>query len=101
MKQFGGPENRRRRKPPDLQGAIFFGGDREEVLKAALASTHLSVRCVNALETGGLHTIGDLAEATHERLLELRNFGGRTLEECREFLDDLDIPHPRWDASSM
>lgn len=44
-------------------------------------STDLSVRCKNALQRSGIHTIGDLLERSEDNLRGIRNLGAKSLDE--------------------
>ncbi len=48
-------------------------------LDLSLAEIDLSVRTVNCLEEVGIFTVRDLLNCTPERLLEIPNFGEKTL----------------------
>ena len=61
------------------------GGNRAENLNDRLemstAEIGLSVRTTNCLEERGIFTVNDLLNCTPEDLLDISNFGEKTLEE--------------------
>lgn len=50
----------------------------------------LSVRAYYSLKRGGIHTIGQLREASDDELLAIRDFGLKCLREVREKVEELD-----------
>ncbi|MGH7476950.1 MAG: DNA-directed RNA polymerase subunit alpha [Longimicrobiales bacterium] len=46
----------------------------------------LSVRSVNSLKKENIVTLGDLVQRTEDQMLNIENFGVKSLEEIREFL---------------
>ncbi|MCA9023489.1 MAG: hypothetical protein KDA74_25245, partial [Planctomycetaceae bacterium] len=56
----------------------------------------MSVRTINCLEERRIRTIGDLAQKKQSELMAIGNFGDKTLKECIECLDRLEVPHPEW-----
>ena len=61
----------------------------DDRLELPLAETELSVRTVNCLEEQGLFTVKDLLNCTPERLLEIPNFGEKTLQAVYDALEKL------------
>ena len=61
----------------------------DDRLELPLAETELSVRTVNCLEEQALFTVRDLLNCTPERLLEIPNFGEKTLEAVYDALEKL------------
>lgn len=57
-----------------------------ELINVPLAELGISLRCLNFLEAGGYHTVGEVAQANPEELLEIENFGTGHLKEVREKL---------------
>jgi DNA-directed RNA polymerase subunit alpha len=53
----------------------------------SLAETELSVRTVNCLEEQAIFTVRDLLNCTPARLLEIPNFGEKTLQTVYEALE--------------
>ncbi len=58
----------------------------DERLERSLAEVDLAVRTVNCLEDRGIFTVEDLLKCTAEELLEIPNFGGKTLDTVYEAL---------------
>jgi DNA-directed RNA polymerase subunit alpha len=48
----------------------------------------LSVRSVNSLKKENIITLGDLVQRSEDQMLNIENFGIKSLEEIREFLKD-------------
>src|SRR5690606_17316878 len=48
----------------------------------------LSVRSVNSLKKENIVTLGDLVQKTENEMLAIDNFGVKSLEEIRQFLND-------------
>lgn len=48
----------------------------------------LSVRSVNSLKKENIITLGDLVQRTEEQMLGIENFGVKSLEEIRQFLNE-------------
>ena len=53
--------------------------------------TELSVRSVNSLKKEDIITLGDLVQRTEEQMLNIENFGIKSLEEIRQFLNENDL----------
>lgn len=51
----------------------------------------LSVRALNCLKREGVHTLGDLLECTEEDLLDIRNFGEKSVDEVKEKLSEMGL----------
>ena len=63
----------------------------ESKLNMPLAELKLSVRATNCLESESIHSVRDLVTRNEDSLLEVRNFGGTTLTEVRDKLDELGL----------
>lgn len=59
----------------------------EERLEMSTAEIGLSVRTTNCLEERGIFTVRDLLKCTPKDLLEISNFGEKTLEEVYASLE--------------
>tara|TARA_R110002111_G_scaffold108086_1_gene166716 strand:+ start:4525 stop:4815 length:291 start_codon:yes stop_codon:yes gene_type:complete len=68
----------------------------DQLLGTGLADSGMSVRTVNCLEEHKIHTIGDLIKLSQEELLQIPNFGDKTLQECIDLLDRLSVPNLGW-----
>jgi DNA-directed RNA polymerase subunit alpha len=58
-----------------------------ERLEMSTAEIGLSVRTTNCLEERGIFTVRDLLNCTRKDLLEISNFGEKTLEEVYAALE--------------
>lgn len=58
-----------------------------ERLEMSTAEIGLSVRTTNCLEERGIFTVRDLLNCTRKDLLEISNFGEKTLEEVYSSLE--------------
>jgi len=58
----------------------------DDRLELSLAEINIDVRTVNCLEEKGIFTVQDLLNRTPEQLLEIPNFGVKTLETVYEAL---------------
>ena len=56
-------------------------GNLNDRLEMSTAEIGLSVRTTNCLEERGIFTVNDLLNCTPEDLLDISNFGEKTLEE--------------------
>ncbi len=69
------------------------GGNKAENLSDRLemstAEIGLSVRTTNCLEERGIFTVNDLLNCSPEDLLEISNFGEKTLEEVYSALETI------------
>ncbi|NQT92398.1 MAG: DNA-directed RNA polymerase subunit alpha [Lentisphaerae bacterium] len=59
----------------------------DDRLELPLAEIELSVRTVNCLEDESIFTVKDLLACTPQRLMEIPNFGVRTLQSVYEALE--------------
>lgn len=55
----------------------------DEVLNKDIEDLNLSVRSFNCLRRYGIETVGDLVQKTEEEIMNLRNFGKKSLEEIK------------------
>jgi DNA-directed RNA polymerase subunit alpha len=61
----------------------------DERLEMSTAEIGLSVRTTNCLEERGIFTVRDLLKCTRKDLLEISNFGEKTLEEVYASLESV------------
>jgi len=61
----------------------------EEKLQMSMAEVGLSVRTTNCLDEQGISTVGDLLKCKRSDLLNIPNFGEKTLEEVFRALEKL------------
>mgnify|MGYP000674502724 CR=1 FL=1 len=64
-------------------------------LEMSTAEIGLSVRTTNCLEERGIFTVRDLLNCTPEDLLDISNFGEKTLEEVYEALNKIGFERQR------
>ena len=62
---------------------------------------NLTQRSYNCLKREGIHTIGELVAHTEQDLLDIRNFGMKSIDEVKEKLQSLGLASrlPRWVTS--
>jgi len=65
--------------------------DKKGILSKTLSEFDLSVRSMNCLKAGHLKTVGDLVKKTVEEMMQIKNFGKKSLEELTELLDKLGL----------
>ena len=51
----------------------------------------LRMRSVNSLKKENIVTLKDLVQRTEEQMLEIENFGAKSLEEIKQFLEDRNL----------
>ena len=71
-----------------------FLRQRQEKLELSTAEIGLSVRTTNCLEDKGIFTVRDLLNTTRNELLEIQNFGDKTLEEVYHALEEIGFFRP-------
>lgn len=63
--------------------------DLNERLELSTAEIGLTVRTTNCLEERGVFTVRDLLHCTREDLLDIANFGEKTLDEVYKALEGI------------
>ncbi len=63
----------------------------ESVLDTPIEELDLSVRGYNCLKRQGVNTIGQLTECTEGDLLNIRNFGAKSIEEVKDKLQQMGL----------
>jgi DNA-directed RNA polymerase subunit alpha len=61
------------------------------VLAQPIEDMDLTVRSYNCLKREGVATVGDLVQKTEEDLLEIRNFGQKSIDEVKAKLEDMGL----------
>lgn len=69
----------------------LFESPFDEVDATPIEDLDLSVRSYNCLKREGIGTVGELRVLTESQLLEIRNFGSKSVDEVKEKLDELGI----------
>jgi DNA-directed RNA polymerase subunit alpha len=75
-----------------LEGDGIFAAivdEGESVLDTPIEELDLSVRSYNCLKRQGVNTIGQLAECSENDLLNIRNFGAKSIEEVKDKLQQM------------
>lgn len=67
----------------------------QEKLNLGIAELGLSVRTTNCLENEGIFTVATLLERTPESLLQISNFGQKTLNEVYAALAAIGFPRAK------
>jgi DNA-directed RNA polymerase subunit alpha len=77
----------------DLGGDTFadLPEEGETVLDTPIEELDLSVRSFNCLKRQGVNTIGQLTECTEADLLNIRNFGAKSIEEVKDKLQQMGL----------
>ncbi len=67
-----------------------MGGDAQklaQVLRTPIDDLELSVRSVNSLKNSNIRTLGDLVRQTESQILQVKNFGKKSLQEIADLLE--------------
>ena len=79
---------------PQEDASIFATGVEEEDntdLDRAIEGLQLSVRSYNCLKRAGIHTVRQLVEFSENDLLNIRNFGVKSIEEVKDKLEEMGL----------
>jgi DNA-directed RNA polymerase subunit alpha len=75
--------------PPPVPGAVRVPAQLRELFRRPIDElAELSVRSVNSLKKENIITLGDLVQRTEDQMLGIENFGIKSLEEIRQFLNE-------------
>lgn len=74
--------------PEESLGAV---GGADPVHSMPIEDLDLSVRSYNCLKREGVATVGELLDKTEQELLEIRNFGSKSVDEVKEKLVELGV----------
>jgi DNA-directed RNA polymerase subunit alpha len=69
------------------EGMAADGGRLASVLKTPIDDLELSVRSVNSLKNSNIRTLGDLVRQTESQILQVKNFGKKSLQEIADLLE--------------
>jgi len=75
---------------PMGQGGEAAPGDGARIaglLKTPIDDLELSVRSVNSLKNSSIRTLGDLVRQTESQILQVKNFGKKSLQEIADLLE--------------
>jgi DNA-directed RNA polymerase subunit alpha len=77
----------------DIGGDTFTEREEESetILDTPIEELDLSVRSFNCLKRQGVNTIGQLTECTEADLLNIRNFGAKSIEEVKDKLQQMGL----------
>lgn len=67
------------------------GPEEESILEASIDSLELSIRSMNCLKNANIRTLRDLVSRSEKQMVEIRNFGEKSLKEVREKLEALGL----------
>lgn len=85
MLRFGGGAETQ----PPVPGAVKVPTPLRDLFRRPIEDlAELSVRSVNSLKKENIITLGDLVQRTEEQMLGIENFGIKSLEEIRQFLNE-------------
>lgn len=74
---------------PPVAGAVRVPAQTRDLLRRPIDElAELSVRSVNSLKKENIVTLADLVQRTEEQMLNIENFGIKSLEEIRQFLGE-------------
>jgi DNA-directed RNA polymerase subunit alpha len=63
----------------------------ESILDTSIDSLELSIRSMNCLKNANIRTLRDLVSRSERQMVEIRNFGEKSLKEVREKLETLGL----------
>ena len=75
---------------PEAVGQVS-GSELDAVLAKSLDEFDLSVRTANCLKNASIATVRDLVSRSEKDILEIKNFGKKSLEELQELLGRLGL----------
>lgn len=88
MLRFGAPGE----VEPPVPGAVRVPEPLRELFRRPIDElAELSVRSVNSLKKENIVTLGDLVQRTESQMLDIENFGVKSLEEIRQFLKEQNL----------
>ncbi|MDN6479794.1 MAG: DNA-directed RNA polymerase subunit alpha, partial [Acidipropionibacterium jensenii] len=62
-----------------------------ENLAVPVENLNLTVRSYNCLKREGIHTVGELVSRSEQDLLDIRNFGSKSIDEVKEKLAEMGL----------
>ncbi|MCU0304611.1 MAG: DNA-directed RNA polymerase subunit alpha [Thermoanaerobaculales bacterium] len=71
--------------------AAASDSEEESVLDASIDSLELSIRSMNCLKNANIRTLRDLVARSEKDMVEIRNFGEKSLKEVRDKLEMLGL----------
>lgn len=80
------------REEPPVPGAARLSQSMQDLLHRPIDElAEFSVRSVNSLKKEQIVTLADLVRRTESEMLDIENFGAKSLEEIRQFLQEHDL----------
>ncbi len=79
---------------PLLPGGDIAAGDGQrmaDLLRTPIDDFELSVRSVNSLKNSNIRTLGDLVKMSESQILQVKNFGKKSLNEIADLLEKHDL----------
>src|SRR5258708_4507195 len=70
-----------------VEGAGTDGARMQGLLKTPIDDLELSVRSVNSLKNSNIRSLGDLVRQTESQILQVKNFGKKSLQEIADLLE--------------
>ena len=67
------------------------GPSKNTELEKQIEDLDLSVRSYNCLKRAGIHSVRQLVEYSENDLLNIRNFGAKSIEEVKDKLQSMDL----------
>jgi DNA-directed RNA polymerase subunit alpha len=79
--------------PDEARESVFVAdeGRKEPALNSPIEDLELSVRSYNCLKRQDVHTLQELLEYSELDLMNIRNFGSKSIEEVKHKLAELDL----------
>jgi DNA-directed RNA polymerase subunit alpha len=65
--------------------------EEDSILDASIDTLELSIRSMNCLKNANIRTLRDLVSRTEKEMVEIRNFGDKSLKEVRSKLEVLGL----------
>ncbi len=79
----------------EAQGIAIGPAEDESMMTGDMAlpveELNLSVRSYNCLKREGINTVGDLVQKSEQELMDIRNFGQKSIDEVKGKLDELGL----------
>ena len=79
---------------PLIPGGDVVAGDGQrmaDLLRTPIDDFELSVRSVNSLKNSNIRTLGDLVKMSESQILQVKNFGKKSLNEIADLLEKHDL----------
>lgn len=79
--------------PEEAEETVFIASkeEKDQVLDSPVENLELSVRSYNCLKRQGIDTLEQLVECSENDLLNIRNFGAKSIQEVKDKLAELTL----------